>query len=88
MNIKNIFKSKERKAREAKRAASVALQAIMRAEYWQIHRDVYASIIKNRTRHTIEGAWQWAGRYADEYMTRRYGAMWTERPDIAKNNNN
>ena len=88
MNIKNIFKSKETKAREARIAAFEARQAIMTAEYWQIHRDVYARILRNRSRHTIEGAWQWAGRYADEYMTRRYGVMWTERPGTGEKDRN
>lgn len=89
MNIKNIFKSKKRKAREAEKAAHEAQTRavqLMIDEYWQVHRDVYSRILRRRTRHSIDSAWHWAGRYADEYMTRKYAAAWVERNDIDINN--
>lgn len=82
MNIKDIFKSKKRKAFEAEKAAHEAeIIEVKRmiAEYWQLHSSIYIHILRNRTRHTIEGAWHWAGIYADEYMSRKHGHRWTDR---------
>lgn len=85
--IKNVFKSKKRKAFEAEKAAFEAHMKEtekMIAEYWQLHRDIYVRILRRRTRHTVEGAWQWACRYADEYMQHRYGKRWTDRHEFIK----
>lgn len=87
MTIKNIFKSKKRKAFEAEKAAHEAHMfevEQMIAEYWQLHSRIYVRILRCRTRHTIEGAWQWACRYAEEYMTRKYGHRWTGRHEFFK----
>ena len=82
MNIKNLFKSKKRRAFEAEKAAHEAHMKETEkliAEYWQLHSRIYVRILHRRTRHTIEGAWQWAHRYADEYMSHKYGNRWTDR---------
>ena len=87
MNIKNIIKSKKRKAFEVEKAAYEAhMKEVERmiAEYWQLHSSIYVRILKRRTRHTIEGAWQWACRYADEYMQHKYGKRWTGRHEFIK----
>ena len=87
MNIKNIIKIKKRKAFEVEKAVYEAhMKEVERmiAEYWQLHSSIYVRILKRRTRHTIEGAWQWACRYADEYMQHKYGKRWTGRHEFIK----